>query len=153
MPESWKDAVEAAAASQKQGFQTLEKLFSLAQPGGVFSEPVHAEGQTVITASEVVITAGFGYGIGEGGAPIKPQVAENLATVEAAANKAAEAGGGGGGGGGGGWTMGRPVAVVTVNAQGVEVKPVVDVTKLGIAALTTFGAMLLMFSRMNSRSR
>jgi hypothetical protein len=37
--------------------------------------------------------------------------------------------------------MGRPVAAIIVTADGVQVKPVLDVTKLALAALTAFGAM------------
>ena len=150
MRQSWQDAVQAAASNQKQGLDTLEKLFSLAQPGGVYSQPVQAQGQTVITASEVVIGMGFGYGIGQGSGPAKP---EGSAAPHASADSTAQAGGAGGGGGGGGWTLGRPVAIIAVNANGVEVKPVVDVTKLGIAALTAFGAMALMSRRMRRKAR
>jgi uncharacterized spore protein YtfJ len=56
-----------------------------------------------------------------------------------------EAGGGGLGGGGG--SHGRPVAVIVIGPNGVRVRPVVDVTKIGIAAVTTWLAMFLMFRR------
>ena len=38
--------------------------------------------------------------------------------------------------------MGRPVAVIAIGPDGVTVKPVVDVTKIGLAALTTVAALL-----------
>ena len=44
-------------------------------------------------------------------------------------------GGGGAGGGGGGWSQGRPVAVIRITPAGVEVKPVIDVTKSGLTLL------------------
>src|SRR5262249_58436772 len=46
---------------------------------------------------------------------------------------------GGGGVGGGGGAQGRPVAMVVVSHGEVRVLPVVDVTKLTLAALTTVG--------------
>lgn len=150
MQSSAQNAVQAAATNQKQVLDTLEKLFSLAQPGSIYSHPLQAEGQTVITASEVVIGMGFGYGVGEGSGPAK---ADEAAAIHRADETAAQAGGGGGGGAGGGWTMGRPVAVISISPAGVTVEPVVDATKLGIAALTAFGAMALMFGRMRRRSR
>lgn len=136
--------LEAAERNQTGGMQTLDKLFAVTQPGAVYSEPVQAEGQTVITLSEVTVAVGFGYGIGEGsGTP--PADEKNP--------EPSLSGGSGGGGGGGGFSAGRPVAIVTVNANGVKVEPVVDVTKLTIAFFTTFGAMALMLARMNRLSR
>jgi hypothetical protein len=44
--------------------------------------------------------------------------------------------------------MARPVAVISVGPDGVDVEPVVDVTKLGLALFTALGAMFLMFGRM-----
>ena len=85
---------------------------------------------------------GFGYGVGRA-AVLSPRTARLRIHRR----------GGGGGGGGGGFSVGRPIAVVSISAEGVQVKPVVDVTKLGIAALTAFGAMALMWSRMNRLSR
>jgi uncharacterized spore protein YtfJ len=140
---TWSKAIETAERNQAGGMQTLDKLFAVTQPGAVYSQPVHAQGQTVITLSEVTGGIGFGYGIGEGGpAASEEEKVESLPQTPAP-------GGGGGGGGGGGFSAGRPVAIVSITADSVKVKPVVDVTKLGIAALTTFGAMALMFARMN----
>jgi uncharacterized spore protein YtfJ len=53
------------------------------------------------------------------------------------------------GAGGGGTAMSRPVAVIAIGPQGVQVKPVVDVTKVGIALFTAVGAMWLAIARMN----
>ncbi len=36
-----------------------------------------------------------------------------------------------------------PVAVITIGADGVQVRPVVDVTKVGLALVTAVGAMLV----------
>jgi uncharacterized spore protein YtfJ len=54
----------------------------------------------------------------------------------------------GGGGGGGGASMARPVAVISVGPEGVQVEPVVDPTKIAIAFFTTLGSMFFMLSRM-----
>ena len=39
--------------------------------------------------------------------------------------------------------MGRPVAAIIINQEGVRVEPIVDVTKVGLAFLTTLGAVLI----------
>src|SRR5689334_15802517 len=88
----------------------LGEVQSAAKPGVVFSPPVESNGYTVITASEVM--GGGGFGMGAGGATH-------------------EAGGTGSGAGGGGGAVSRPVAVISIGPNGVEVKPIVDVTKLG----------------------
>ena len=54
----------------------------------------------------------------------------------------------GGGGGGGGAAMARPVAVISVGPNGVQVEPVVDPTKIAIAFFTTLGSMFFKLSRM-----
>ncbi len=134
--------IAEAEKSQERSFELMEKLLAVAQPGSVYSQPVQSGSYTVITASELMAGIGFGYGVGGGSAPspAKPGSEEESSSP---------AGSGiGGGGGGGGGSSGRPVAVVTIGPEGVQVKPVVDVTKLGLAAFTTFGAMLLAFGRM-----
>jgi len=60
---------------------------------------------------------------------------------------------GGSGVGMGGGASARPVAVVVIGPEGVEVKPVFDATKIGIALATTLGAMLLMLGRMRKAGR
>lgn len=121
-----------------QGMGLVEKLFSVAQPGTVFGHPIQAEGQTVITASEVMVGMGFGFGSGSGSD-------ESAEDEEQDGEKNTGFGIGGGGGGG---SMGRPVAAISINADGVRVDPIVDVTKLGLAFFTALGAMLVMLGRM-----
>jgi uncharacterized spore protein YtfJ len=48
--------------NQEKANELMAKLFTVTQPNAVFSEPVTAHEQTVITAAEV--TAGFGFGFG-----------------------------------------------------------------------------------------
>jgi hypothetical protein len=45
---------------------------------------------------------------------------------------------------------GRPVAVVSVGPEGVQVHPIIDRTKLGIALFSAVGSMLLAIGRMKS---
>lgn len=134
----------SAVKSQEQSAELMEKLFAVAQPGAVYSEPVTSGEFTVITASEVTVAAGFGYGIGSG-------TSSEPAEGEAATGE--EARGLGGGGGGGGVSAARPVATISIGPRGVRVEPVVDVTKIGLALFTTLGAMLMMLGRMRRLSR
>ncbi len=107
-----------AGESQVEVLDTLGRLLDVADTGSVFSEPVKAGNSTVITAAEISVGMGFGVGSGQG------------PTDE-----------GGSGGGGGGFSAGRPVAAIIAGPKGVHVEPIVDVTKLGIAFLTTVGAI------------
>lgn len=141
---AWQKGLDAAERNQAGGMEKLDKLFAVAQPGAVYSEPMQVEGQTIITLNEVTVAMGYGFGIGEGGGAPDGETPEASAAMQ---------GGSGGGGGGGGFSAGRPVAILAVDANGVRIKPVVDVTKLGIAFFTTFGAMALMLVRMNQVSR
>jgi uncharacterized spore protein YtfJ len=118
------------ANSEQFGLQVVEKIFGTARASAVFSEPVTTGAYTVITASEV--TAGGGFGSGHGFGPV--------ATGDAPATGG---GGGGGGAGGGGGSSGRPVAVIVVGPDGVQVKPIFDLTKVGLAVLTAWAAMLM----------
>ena len=62
-------------------------------------------------------------------------------------------GGSGSGGGGGGWNFSRPVAVVVASADGVHVQPVIDVTKIALAALTAAGFMFGLLVKMTRPQR
>lgn len=108
--------------------QLTERLLEVAEPGAVFSKPVKSGDYTLITASELSVALGSGYGYGE-----KTQGQPDNS---------------GGGGGGGGMSAGRPVAVVSVGPDGVQVHPVIDRTKLGIALFSAVGSMLLAIVRM-----
>jgi uncharacterized spore protein YtfJ len=129
MSEGFENMVVTAVKSQQQGQELMEKLIAVAQPGAVYGEPITSGDYTIITASEVSVSMGFGYGMGGRGF------------------------GGGSGGGGGGFSMGRPVAVISIGPDGVRVEPVRDVTKIALAFLTAAGSMLMMMSRMRRASR
>ena len=130
------------AESQEQARELVEKLFSVAEPGAVFGEPVQVGEHTVITASEVTVGMGFGSGGGFGSG--------SQAEEDGEGNQ--EGSGGGFGSGGGGGAGGRPVAAIIAGPDGVRIEPIVDVTKLGLAALTTLGGMFLALNRMRKAS-
>lgn len=117
--------------------QFMAKLFAPAAHGAVFSAPVAVEDHLVITACEVVAGGGFG----EGGAVEDGEGGESSRKARA------------GGGGGGGWAAGRPVAAIVVSADGVRIRPIIDVTKIGVALLTGAAAMLVAWGRIRAQSR
>ncbi len=108
---------------------TMSQFLAAANVDAVYGEPLHEGNMTVVPCAEILSVAGFGIGQGTGGqAGQAPQT--------------------GSGGGGGGRVLSRPVAVVEITPDGVNVKPIVDVTKLAIAGMTTWGFMLTMALRM-----
>ena len=147
MDESFDQIAAAAAKSQEQATQLFERLMEVAQPESVYSEAVTSGEYTIITASEVTTGLGFGFGVGGGTGPIPASKEEGKE-----ADKEGQGTGSAGGGGGGGGSMARPVAVITISSQGVEIQPVVDVTKLGLALFVTAGSMLMMLGRMRRLS-
>jgi uncharacterized spore protein YtfJ len=131
----------------------MEKIFSAARVGAVFGEPVQVGDYTVITASEVATGGGFGFGRGVGSAPAPtgaPAGSQSRAS-NGDEPKSAEASGGGGGGGGGGGSTARPVAFIVMGPSGVDVRPIVDVTKIALAALTGLGVLLPIILRIGRR--
>jgi uncharacterized spore protein YtfJ len=94
----------------------MTRVFGEASPDTLFSKPAKAGEDLIITASAWERAGGFGFGTGEG---------------------RGEGGdvGSGEGGGGGGISQGRPVAVIRVSRDGVEVTPVIDFTKVGVTLL------------------
>jgi uncharacterized spore protein YtfJ len=149
MSDEFDKVVATAERSQKRTAEVVEKLFDVAQPGSVYSEPVTVGDHTVITASEVSVGMGFGLGMGGGEGRSSPRQA--MSEDEPLDDEPAVEGEGtglGGGGGGGGASMARPVAVISVGPGGVQVEPVVDPTKIAIALFTTLGSMFFMLNRM-----
>lgn len=115
----------------------VDGLFDVARPEAVFAPPVTVDGRTVISAAELLV----GMGIGGGGGP--SPATEGQADGENA----------GMGAGGGGYAQSRPVAVIIIDGDGVRVEPVVDVTRLGLAAITVLGSMFFFLARMMRGSR
>jgi uncharacterized spore protein YtfJ len=152
MSEKFEKVAATTAENQELAAKVVGKLFDVAQPGSVYAEPVAAGDRTVITASEVSVGMGFGLGIGggEGRGGQKKETNEDEPVVDEAEYEG-EGSGLGGGGGGGGASLARPVAVISVGPEGVQVEPVVDPTKIAIAFFTTLGTMFFMLSRMRKR--
>ena len=117
MTENTIDAVGDRAS--RRSVEALTAIFGEAAPGTIFSPPEQHGDDLLITAVAWERAGGFGFGSGgetEGG----------------------EVKGAGAGGGGGGASQGRPVAVIRVGPGGVEVKPVIDFTKIGVTLLLSF---------------
>jgi uncharacterized spore protein YtfJ len=121
-----------------RGAEMTERIFTAARPGAVFAEPVRNGDVVVIAASEVFSAGGFGMGSGSG-------PAEVTGATESVPQ--------GSGGGGGGAARGRPVAVVEVTPSGVRVEPIVDVTKLGLAAFAVGLSLTAALFRLRRASR
>jgi uncharacterized spore protein YtfJ len=150
MSEKFDKLIATAVNNQQDAVEVIEKLFDVAQPGAVFGAPVTVGEHTVITASEVKVGMGFGFGSGGG---TGTELTESEAADEDEAQAGESGSGFGVGGGGGGVSGGRPVAVISVGPQGVRVEPVVDATKVALAAFTTLGSMFLMLLKMRKASK
>ena len=173
MGKTFEELTAASVETQEQAVELIEKLYDVAQPGAVFSEPRSLEGRTVITAAEVYVGLGVGFGFGGGSGMLgedeeKPEAlsgqgkgagANRRVTLEGGGEaggsaeegddqRPGEATGAGGGGGGGGGASGRPVAVISVSEDGIEVEPIVDVTKIALAFFTALGSMSFMLMKM-----
>ena len=141
--------------TQEQGLDLLDKLIATARPTAVFGQPITVGEYTVITATEVSCSMGFGSG---GGAE-EPPAAETASGPEVAdqikphPDVKPGSPANGYGVGGGGFSTARPVAAISIGPDGVHVKPVFDVTKIGLAFFTTLGAMALMASKMRQSAR
>ena len=117
----------------------IGRLFRVAEPGAVYSEPIVAGERTVVITSELSMGVGAGVGFGHTIEPASTETStESSSTGAVTPDRTDETGGGGGGGG---FSFGRPVAAVIIEPAGVRVEPIVDPTKLGIAFFTTLGAM------------
>jgi uncharacterized spore protein YtfJ len=139
-------------SSEKEGMELLNKLVGMAHPDSVFSKPISIDNYTLITTSEYGAGLGFGFGMGSG--PVNSQgQPESSPQAAQAAIPADQMTASGGGGGGGGFSMGRPVAVISVGPDGVRVEPVVDATKIGLAAISMLVSMAFALTRMRRRSR
>ena len=111
---------------------TLDKFLSAANIEAVYAPPIHEGENVIIPAAEILSIAGFGMGGGS----------QDTGENENAA---------GGGGGGGGRVLSRPVAVIVISPAGVRVEPILDLTKIVLAVLTTLGFMIAMLNRMSNR--
>jgi uncharacterized spore protein YtfJ len=95
-------------------FEVMDGVREEATPRAVFGDPVAVEGRTVIPVAQV----SYGFGLGFGASTDEEAEEEILGE---------DVGGGGGGGAGA-----RPIGVIEVTSEGVQVKPIVDEQKLAI---------------------
>ena len=141
-----------SAKSYEEGLALMDKVVSAGERG-VYGEPITRGEHTVITASALTVGMGFGYGGGEAEAkPPDTAVTEEFGPEETAAEQ--EEGEGtahGEGGGGGSMASGRPVAIITIGPDGVDVRPVIDWVRIGMAGLAALGAMLRMVRALQRR--
>ncbi len=132
--EAAETAAEVEAMSSFEVMQkTVDTFLSTANVNAVYSKPIRQGDIMVITAAETFSVLGFGVGEGSG--------------------QQGDQKGGGAGGGGGGQAFSRPVAVVVCTPEGVSIQPVMDRTKLWMAALTAIGFMMTTISRMRRPPR
>jgi uncharacterized spore protein YtfJ len=113
--------------------ETMVSFLKTADVTAVYGVPVEHGDTLIIPAAEVFAFVGFGAGEGAGSGP------------------EGQGSGGGAGTGGGGRTFSRPVSVIIAGPNGVEVKHVLDITKIALAALTAWGFMGAMAFRMSRR--
>ena len=111
----------------------LTNFTAAANADAVFQKPILHGDQMMIPAAEIVSLVGFG--VGEGGE-----------TDEQSSDT-------GGGGAGGGSVFTRPVAVIVASPDGVQIEPVIDLTKIALAGLTTGLIFLGSFLRLLSLRR
>jgi uncharacterized spore protein YtfJ len=116
---------------------TMDEFLASADVSVVYGEPIQHEDTLIIPTAEVL--CGMGFGVGRGGGTSAAQEDGNPSV------------GTGIGAGGGGKVLSRPVAVVVASPEGVRVEPVVDITKIALAALTALGFMVGMMRRMRSQ--
>ena len=111
---------------------TMDKFLAAADVEAVYGEPLVQEDVTILPTAEVLSLAGFGIGSGYG---TNQEMEESQV-------------GSGSGGGGGGRVLSRPVAIIVNSPEGVYIEPVIDVTKIALAALTAAGFMVGMVTKM-----
>jgi uncharacterized spore protein YtfJ len=117
-------AMAGAPRAAAKAAEVMERLIAAADVSKVYAAPITHGDRLLIPAAEVLAAAGFGMGSG---------------TADPGDRAGRPRAGGGGGGGGGGKTLARSVAVIVSSPEGVEVRPVIDLTKIALAALTAAG--------------
>lgn len=116
----------AESASEQMVADVFERMIATARTEAVFTPPQTVDGRTVILAADVMCGLGFGSGGGHG----------------------PEGTGSGRGAGGGGGARSRPVAAIISSPEGIEIKPIVDATRIVLAAVATAGFMLVWLLRL-----
>ena len=117
----------------EQILNRIGQISERAEVKTVFGEPYRVNGLTVVPVAKVAYA--FGFGAGRGTAKGRAAAA-GAATGEDGGPAAGERlRGEGVGGGGGGRLSVRPVAVLEIGAAETKVRPIVDVTRIVVAAL------------------
>jgi uncharacterized spore protein YtfJ len=137
MNDAINEVLQRAEKESQERSQAVERLVSAADVSKVFGAPVVAGARTVITAAQVTGGGGFGSGIGLG----TPRANRGAISEGSRSTSGPATEGAGGGGGGGGRSTGRPVAAIVIGPDTVEVKPILDVTKISLTALAAFGTL------------
>lgn len=151
MSQEMGDLMPAMDRNAEQAARIMDKLFAAAQPGAVFGEPVTSGNYTVITASEV--GAGGGFGSGGGLGPSRQPGSRQQEGEGDGGPQSSRSEGAGFGGGGGGGSGGRPVAAIVIGPDGVTVRPILDVNKVLLAAISAWGAMAIALGRMRKANK
>ncbi len=112
--------------------QVLGRMMNSAKVDAVFGQPVERGNTTVIPCSEVVV----GLGMGSGSGPID----ERGNAV-------------GGGSGAGGSARARPIAAIVISQDGGRVEPIMDITKVALAGITTGAFILFWLGRLSRITR
>ena len=120
--------------------RVVQKILESEDTARAFAKPVESDEYKVITASETSTFLGFGFGFGAGdtsdedeeeeaGEELPEEKTEEITDEEEAQE------GMGGGTGAGAHTSSRPVAVITLKSQGVEIEPIIDVNKIALFSI------------------
>jgi uncharacterized spore protein YtfJ len=107
----------------------IRRLREVASPQSVFGEPVRNGETVVVPCAEVWAAMGMGGGGG---------------------NETDESGEGAGSGGS---ARGRPVAAIVIDPDVVYVEPVLDLTKVALAALTTLAFAVAWWARLSRATK
>ncbi len=110
--------------------QFMSRMVDIANANAVFGQFVERGDTIIIPCCEV--SMGGGMGIGSG--PRESSEQRKVSTGEGA--------------GAGGGASGRPIAVIVMSPEGVRVKPIIDTTKVVLAAFTTATFILLWLGRL-----
>jgi uncharacterized spore protein YtfJ len=136
------EVLQRAEKESQERMRTIERLVAGADVSKVFGAPVVAGDRTVIAAAQVTGGGGFGSGIGlNPTGAYRDAPSEGPGSTSEPTRKSAGGEGAGGGGGGGGRSTGRPVAVIVIGPDAVEVKPILDITRITLTALAAFGIL------------
>jgi uncharacterized spore protein YtfJ len=132
------ERTERGSTMARAAEQTIGRIAESARVGAVFGQPIEKGEVTVIPCAEVFAGAGMGGGSGSGTAPAQGKAAEETQVQR----------GEGEGFGGGSGARARPIAAIVIARGTVHVEPIVDATRIALAALTTAAFMGFWIARL-----